>query len=183
MTTSPVIELRVEDISRLFDPLDPFPTPSRDLSRSVEEFIVGWARELPRTAAPRLILHVRETLADAEAAGVLQAIATHFRARAGHMAGDLAELFRIGRISLLIGLAVLAASVIASQMIAAAAQGAFARFAAEGILILGWVANWRPLEIFLFEWWPIQDRRRLYERLADMDIVIRRDLIDADAPP
>ncbi|MBL8530971.1 MAG: hypothetical protein JNK94_04480 [Hyphomonadaceae bacterium] len=173
---APVIELRVEDVSRLFDPFDPFPTPSRDLSRGVEDFIAGWARELPRAAVPRLVLHVRDTLSEADIAGVPEAIAAHFKARAGHMAGDLAELFRIGRISLLIGLAVLAGCVIASQMIAAMAPGAFASFVAEGMIILGWVANWRPIEIFLYEWWPIQQRQRLYERLAAMDILIRRDL-------
>ncbi len=36
----------------------------------------------------------------------------------------------------------------------------------QSFLILGWVANWRPLEIFLYDWWPLARRRRLYRRLA-----------------
>jgi hypothetical protein len=36
----------------------------------------------------------------------------------------------------------------------------------ESFLILGWVANWRPLEIFLYDWWPITRRRDLYQRLS-----------------
>lgn len=30
----------------------------------------------------------------------------------------------------------------------------------------GVVANWRPLEIFLYDWWPIARQRDLYRRLS-----------------
>ena len=43
------IELRVEEISQLFDNLDPFPFRERDLDKDAEAYIVGWARELPRS--------------------------------------------------------------------------------------------------------------------------------------
>ena len=42
----------------------------------------------------------------------------------------------------------------------------FRRLVEESFLILGWVANWRPLEIFLYDWWPLVRRRDLYLRLA-----------------
>jgi len=169
-----VIELRVDSLAHLFDPLDPFPTPSRDLSRGAEDFIVGWARDLPRDAAPRLVLHVREPV-EIDGEALRQAIRTHFQARAARMRGDIQELFRIGRVSLAIGLAVLALCVIGSQIVASALRPrAIAEFLAEGLIIFGWVANWRPIEIFLYEWWPIQQRRRLFERLAAMDITIQR---------
>jgi hypothetical protein len=32
---------------------------------------------------------------------------------------------------------------------------------------------WRPLEIFLYEWWPIRDEARLSDRLAAMPVRIR----------
>ena len=34
------------------------------------------------------------------------------------------------------------------------------------MILLGWVANWKPIEIFLYDWWPIAKRRDLYRRLA-----------------
>jgi len=40
----------------------------------------------------------------------------------------------------------------------------------EGLLILGWVAMWKPVEIFLYDWWPDLDRRRLFERIAHIQI-------------
>jgi hypothetical protein len=35
----------------------------------------------------------------------------------------------------------------------------FKRLVEESFLILGWVANWRPLEIFLYDWWPLAHKR------------------------
>jgi hypothetical protein len=43
----------------------------------------------------------------------------------------------------------------------------------ESLLILGWVANWRPLEIFLYDWWPLTRRRDLYRRLAAAAVELR----------
>ena len=36
----------------------------------------------------------------------------------------------------------------------------------------GWVAMWRPIEVFLYDWWPIRREARLYDRLAVMPVRI-----------
>lgn len=46
-TAANAIEIRIEEIAQPFHSLDPFPFRERDLDRDAEEFIVGWARELP----------------------------------------------------------------------------------------------------------------------------------------
>jgi hypothetical protein len=43
----------------------------------------------------------------------------------------------------------------------------------ESLIIFAWVANWRPTEIFLYEWWPINRRRRLYRRLAAAKVELK----------
>ena len=40
----------------------------------------------------------------------------------------------------------------------------------ESFVIGGWVALWRPLEIFLYDWWPIRAEARLFDRLASMPV-------------
>ena len=42
----------------------------------------------------------------------------------------------------------------------------------ESIVIGAWVALWRPLEIFLYDWWPIRAEARLYDRLSAMPVRI-----------
>jgi hypothetical protein len=63
-------------------------------------------------------------------------------------------MFRIGRKSSLIGVAVLATCVLTAQASTALlGSGNISRFLEESLIILGWVANWRPIEIFLYDWW------------------------------
>jgi hypothetical protein len=87
---------------------------------------------------------------------IAEAFSNYFSSRADRLRLELKELFRIGRWSLLIGVAVLALCVIAGQYAAQRlGDGYMGRFLSEGAIILGWVANWRPIEIFLYEWWPL----------------------------
>jgi hypothetical protein len=43
----------------------------------------------------------------------------------------------------------------------------------EGLLIVGWVAMWRPLEIFLYDWFPIYQRQQMFDKLSQIPIDIR----------
>jgi hypothetical protein len=35
------------------------------------------------------------------------------------------------------------------------------------------VANWRPIEIFIYDWLPVVRRRNLYQRLAAATVEVR----------
>jgi hypothetical protein len=37
-------------------------------------------------------------------------------------------------------------------------------------VIGAWVALWRPIEIFLYDWWPIRAEARLFDRLSQMEV-------------
>ncbi|MBS0383901.1 MAG: hypothetical protein JSS00_00965 [Proteobacteria bacterium] len=170
------IELRLESIAHLFDPFDPFPLPSRDLAKGAEDFITGWARELPHDAPIEIVIHLPRSEAESDAAkGLQDAIARHFAYRAERVGGDVHELFRVGRLSLAIGLAVLVLCVAGGRiLIGAFGDTPLTRVLAEGLSILGWVANWRPIEIFLYDWWPLLQRRRLLQRIAGSPVSIQQ---------
>src|SRR3954471_1889238 len=93
-----LIELRVEKVAQLFHTLDPFPFRQRDLDREAEEFIVGWAHELPGGSAIRIMVHVSEAEAQTRAAGELEeAFGRYLIDHAGATQREIKELFRIGR--------------------------------------------------------------------------------------
>ena len=48
-TDSRAIEVRVAELRQLFNAIDPSPFRERDLDPNAEQFIVDWARDLPRT--------------------------------------------------------------------------------------------------------------------------------------
>jgi hypothetical protein len=166
--TEDVIELRVDDIAQLFHTLDPFPFRERSLDREAEEYIVGWARELAADQLIKIAIHFPDTEAQTKIARELsEAFSRYFSDRAGVLQRDLNELFRVGRRSLAIGVPILIACLVSAHLTAGyLIETPFKRLVEESFLILGWVSNWRPLEIFLYDWWPLARRRDLYRRLS-----------------
>jgi hypothetical protein len=45
----------------------------------------------------------------------------------------------------------------------------------ESLIIVGWVANWRPIEIYLYDWLPIRRRIKLFRRIAAAPVTVRAD--------
>lgn len=179
-----VIELRLETLEQLFDPFDPFPIPTRDLARGAEDFIVGWAQEMPARAALHIRINLpRNAITLEDGRHVRAAIAAHFLYRGRRTRSDMHELLTIAQLSLGIGLCVLAVCTGLRQLVQSlVGSRAVAGFLSDGLVIVGWVANWRPIEILLYEWWPLSRRRRLFARLAAADVEFRT-TPDAIQPP
>jgi hypothetical protein len=51
--------------------------------------------------------------------------------------------------------------------------GSFGDILTQGLTIIGWVSLWRPVEIFLYEWWPLWRDVRVYDCILHMDIAIQ----------
>ena len=170
-----VIEVHVGELKQLFDAIDPSPFRERDLDPKAEEFIVGWAKDLPREASLALVVNLdREAGLPDEAAVLRDAIHEFFRHRAETQRLRLRELLRVGRTSLLIGLVALAAAIALGDFLATLLSGRrIAGIVRESLTIGGWVSMWRPLGVFLYDWWPIRSEARLSDRLATMPIRIR----------
>ena len=171
------IELRVREIGQLFHTLDPMPFRERDLDSAVEQYVIGWAAELARAHPMEIVVHLPEAEArKAEARHLGDAMRNFFAYRAEMVGLDLRELFRIGRLSLLTGLAVLAVCVTLGRAVDQLFGGNYlAKFIEEGLIILGWVANWRPIQIFLYDWEPLVRHRSLYRRLARASVTLAPD--------
>lgn len=166
-----LIEVHVTDLRMFFNPIDPSPPTERDLESKAEEFIVDWARSARRDARLALQINVDTPTSPEEAETVGAAVHEFFRQRSMSANRRLSQLFRVGRTSLIIGAAFLAGAVTLASFVDRAfgdrAVGALIR---ETLVIGGWVAMWRPLEIFLYDWWPIRAERQLYDRLSVMPV-------------
>ena len=171
---SEIIEVRVQELRQLFNAIDPSPFHERDLDSKAESFIVGWGSDLPPNAPLALVVHLERAAGDEHEAGALAAaIHEYFGRRATETRRRLRELFRRGRLSLVIALAFLAVALaIGGQVGRRFPDSRVAGFVREGLLIVGWVAMWRPIEIFLYDWWPIRAEWRLFQRLSVMPVRI-----------
>jgi hypothetical protein len=168
------IAIHIAELKQLFNRMDPSPFHERALDPDAEEFIVTWAEEVRRDTPLALVIHLDRGPAPANETALLRdAIRSHFARIADRCRHELRLLFRRGRVSLVIGLTFLASAIAAGDAIEQAMAGQpLGSVFRESLLIGGWVAMWRPLETFLYDWWPIVAKRRLYERLADVAIQI-----------
>lgn len=169
-----VIEVRVAELRQLFNAIDPSPFHERDLDPRAEEFIVGWSRELRADQPLALVVRLERAAGQSDEAETLRrAVHEYFAQRAIVTRRSLRELFRRGRISLAIGLAFLGlATVLGDALATYVSSSRWSEVLRESFLIGGWVAMWRPLEAFLYDWWPIRAEARLLDRLATMPVRI-----------
>ena len=175
MTTSAAagtLQLYLGELRQLFDSLDPAPFRERDLDPKAAEYIVDSAREAPAGAALALQVQLGREPASAAAAALLRdAVREYFERRAASRRRELRLLFRRGRLSLLIGVVFLAATLALAQWLGELTEPVgYAKLVIESLIIAAWVALWVPAEIFLYEWWPILADAKLFDRLAAMPV-------------
>jgi hypothetical protein len=168
------IEIRLSRPQQLFNSLDPSPFNERDLDQDAEEYIVDSADEYPLKKPLTLIIHLpADQIQDGETPDLAQAIHNYFAYRLDMTERRLRLYFRDGRISLTVGLTFLFVCIALRQLVLAVGRGLVAQIADEGLYIVGWVAMWRPLEVFLYDWRPIRHRARLYAKLARIPVIVR----------
>lgn len=167
------VELRLDQLSRLYNSLDPAPFLEKELDPAADDYIVGSAEDLAGREMRLVIMLPESELAKPEAADIAESIRNHFALRERIEHRRLRAEWRRGRLSLVIGLVFLVVCLFAREVLASLGS-AVSRVLAEGFLIAGWVALWGPIDVFLYGWWPIAGRRRLLARLAHIDIEVRR---------
>jgi len=174
------IDIRVREIRQLFNSLDATPFPETDLDADAEEFILDWAMEFPAKVPIRLVIHVEKPPADNEMIRqTVLAIQGFFSYRVDVLRRRFRLLMQRGRQRLLAGISFLSVSVLAAQLIAQLGDGRLLEILRESLLIGGWVAMWGPLEILLYDWWPLRHERLICERLSEAQIDIVPNTIPA----
>ncbi len=165
------IELKLRELNQLFHTLDPSPFRERSLDDAAEAFIVSWARDLPQKADLELIVHVPDPRADGDLEKQVEtAVQSHFLYLAEVKQREFRQLMARGRTSLLIGLSFLSVCMIVGNALTALGTSALFQLGRESLVIGGWVAMWRPIEIFLYDWWGVRRQQRGYERLGRMPV-------------
>jgi hypothetical protein len=169
-----VIELGLKSARQLFNSLDPAPFHEKDLDAAAEDYIVGAARELTGHGKMKLVLYLPTDRFEEPTTDDLEgSIHNYFEYRRDMAARDLRYLLRTGRVAFAIAIVFLATCVILRQLALKLMDPPFDYILAEGLLIAGWVAMWRPIQIFLYDWWPLRNTIRTYGRLATMPVEVR----------
>jgi hypothetical protein len=164
------IEVRLRELAQLFNSMDPSPFIDRDLDADAEDFIVSWAREHPERHELMLSIHLATPPPPDRAAGVQEAVQHYFKTRAHLKHSEFRHLMRRGRQALLVGVLFLVGCLFLGSQVPKLGTGTAVDILREGLTILGWVAMWRPIQIYLYDWWPLLEEQRLFGRLARMHV-------------
>jgi hypothetical protein len=169
------IELNLRDINQLFNTMDPSPFHEKDLDHDAEEFILSWAQEFHRHEPVDLIVHL-EKLPEGQDARRLVEEAVHnyfaYRARLNQL--EFKRLMKQGQMSLFVGLSFLGLCLLIIELLLSNRPGAMPSFLTQSLTIAGWVAMWRPMEIYLYSWWPLRRRGKIFDKLSRMPVEVRK---------
>ena len=167
-----LIELKLRDTRQLFNSFDPAPFIEKDLDDDAENYIIDAVREVRAHGSKKLIVYLpHDQVVTEDAHSIPDAIHAYFDYRAEHADLQLHRALREGVVALGIGLAFLALCLVLRQSLVGSSGAQ--TLIDEGLLIMGWVAMWRPIETFLYDWWPIRSHRTLLREIAHMPIEVR----------
>lgn len=164
----PEIDLRIRHIDQLFDSLDPAPFHEKALDRNAEAYLLECAGEHRSRQRLTIVLHGPASIAP-HVDDIASAIHAHFALMHAGAERRHRHRRRIGRIALATGFAILAIALVLRTWVESLG-GPIGEVLAEGLLILAWVAIWRPLETIGFDSWESREFRRTLDNLAHVPV-------------
>ena len=168
-----LIEIQLQDIQQIANPLDPSPYPEKTLGKDIAEYITNAVGDFPLTTNLKLVVYLPEEDLQREAAKNLdQTIQNHFRYKKAQTKREMKETFASGRISLAVGISFLALTLLANLMIAKKPDTVLNEIIRNSLLIIGWVAMWQPISIFFYAWRPFQQKLKIYQKICDMEVSV-----------
>ena len=168
------IDIKVRHSRQLFDGRDPAPFRERDLDEDAVGYLLAAAQEVPRNQPLKIVVTISEEPEPRLAPDVIvAAVGGHFRYELEQIERRLREHVRRGQMFLGVGLAVLVVFLTLAELTTSLPSGPLRDILREGLVITGWVAMWRPLEVLLYDWWPMVDERRHIRRILEAPVSIR----------
>lgn len=168
------IEVRVRQAQQLFDARDPAPFRDRDLDDDFAEYVSSSNREIPHGAPIKLVIYVGEPESTPlDGAAIREALRGYYDHLEDRKAIDLRMFVKRAQFFLLIGLLILFGGLWTAYSIPTPAEPDWTTIFREGLIIFSWVSMWKPIELILFDWYPLFEDLRMTRRLADADVQIK----------
>jgi hypothetical protein len=167
----PVIEIELNSIMQLFDSFDPAPFHEKELDADAEVYIYNAVDEFPLKKPLEIMIHLPPAEVSPETEDSLKkAIKNHFSYKRLLTEIELRRLLYQGRRNLVIALVFLFLCLLTINLLSTLEESVIKTLFSEGLLIIGWVAMWNPIDIFLYGWWPIVHKHKIYQKIIDMDV-------------
>ena len=166
------IILKLENVDKiLIAPREVF-YGKRMLNHNAEEFLIEEAEKHPSRSAIYLKVYLPPDALN-RAQEIEAAVHQHFTYRKNKSLRQLNRTLQFGWTSLLIAIVFLSLLVFFTLLvIRRIPEGGLSIIFREILIILGWVALWRPADLLLYEWRQFKRDAGLFERLAQCRIEV-----------
>lgn len=168
------IEVRIKSPLQLFDVRDPAPFRDRDLDDDFVEYVVSSAQELSQSTALKVVIYIEEKESnDLTKAAIHEAIHSYLTYQIELQRSGLKRFIKRAQFFFLIGILILGVCLFTAQKIGAPPTAGILGILREGLVIFGWVSIWKPIELILFDWYPLFENLQLYKKLVMTEFDIR----------
>ncbi len=168
-----VVEIAVKNTRQLFNERDPAPFRERDLDSQFVTYIVSTIEEFALRTKFKIQIHSldNEDLTTENSIAIKEAIHSYFKYESQLAQSRLKKSLRTARFFSLIGVIILGVCLSLSQLVSATKLApAIAEIVSAGLVIIGWVGMWRPIESLLYDWWPIREQRLIFDKISKLDV-------------
>lgn len=166
------IDLALTSVTQLFDKRDPSPFREKDLDEDFVRFLILSTSEIGLEKSIKLCIKINpghEVSIGLTPEDIKSAIQNYFSFEIENEQNNLRQLLNQGRWQLVYGLVFLSLFSIVISQIPENAKGLL-KVIKEGGYVLSWVAMWKPLNTFLYEWWPYRSKIKLLEKVRDIKL-------------
>lgn len=161
------IAMRLDHIAQLYDVLDPSPFPEKSLNADVEAYLLDCAGELSHPQRIELVVSGPADSIGAQIPAMAAAIHAHFLYLLTQAERQWRRKSRVAHVATAAGVLVLVSAFVLRGLIEIAVPAAAIT---EGLLVLGWVALWRPIEHLVFDRIDHRAHCALLGKLADVPV-------------
>lgn len=165
-------------IAHFYDPDDPSPEESRELSERAEEKIFHEVLDRPKGSKTLLCNELEVTFPAADltpgrSAAIIAAIRSHFRLRSDEVRRDMRLTQRVGFREIRLTLAVCIPSFLGIAACSQFKGDPLAEVIENILIIFCWVTIWQPFQSLVFDRWTQSETAKIYRTIAEMEITVR----------
>lgn len=170
----PLIEVRIKNALQLFDVRDPAPFRERDLDDDFIEYVMSSAQEFSLSRPLKIVIYIEENESSAlPKVAIREAIHSYLSYQIDLKRSDLKSFIRRAQVYLVIGLLSLAFCLSLAHNIPIENSIGLLAILREGLVIFGWVSIWKPIELMLYDWYPLYEKIRFYKKIFQTEVEIR----------
>jgi hypothetical protein len=178
-----LIEIELQSLMQIFNSFDPAPFHEKELDVNAEVYIYNSVAEFPLKKPLELIIYLPPSEIGKETEKILnKAIKNHFSYKSLLTDIELRRVLQRGRRNMAIGVVFLFLCLLIIGLLSTLNGDLLKTTLSEGLTIIGWVAMWEPVNVFLYGWWPLIQKKDFYNKIMGMDVKVSSGPIEKIGP-